>query len=102
MAEPYLSGNTVDDVLRSVIEQIQAQGSRICPTKGEALELTGVLVEIANPRARLSRTESRGRVYSCLGEICWYLARTNDVRFISYYIRTYVGAADGNEIYGGY
>jgi len=102
MADAYFSGETLDDVLRSVIEQVQASGTRIHPTKGEALEVTGVLLEITNPRARLSQTESRGKVYSCLGELCWYLARTNNLSFISYYIPTYVEAADGDMIFGGY
>ncbi len=101
MPDAYISGETFDDVLRSVIEQVQARGSRIHPTKGEALDLTGILLEIANPRSRLSRTESRGKVYSCLGELCWYLARSNDLSFISYYIPTYADAADGDVIVGG-
>lgn len=99
---PYYFGQTLDDVMRWVIEQIQAHGSRINPTKGQATELTGVLIEIANPRARLSRSETRGRLYSCLGELCWYLAKTNDLEFISYYIPRYKKFADNNVIFGGY
>ncbi len=88
--------------MRSVIEQILAHGGRIYPTKGEAVELTGVLLEVTDPRARLSRTETRGKLYSCLGELCWYLAKTNDLSFISYYIPPYRNYADGDEIFGGY
>jgi thymidylate synthase len=102
MTCPYLSGQTLDDVMRSVIEEILAQGSPIHPTKGPARELTGVLLEITDPRARLSRSETRGKPYSCLGELCWYLAKTNDLGFISYYIPAYKAFADGNEIFGGY
>lgn len=105
MAEAYLSGGTIDDVMRFVIEAILARGDRIYPTKGGgsgAVELTGVLLEVADPRARLSRTETRGKPYSCLGELCWYLAKTNDLGFISYYIPAYKTYADGNEIFGGY
>lgn len=102
MAEAYLSGKTLDDVMRSVIEEIQAHGDRICPTKGWARELTGVLIELTNPRARLSRTETRGKPYSCLGELCWYLAGTNKLDFISYYIPRYKNYADGDEVFGGY
>ena len=64
MTKAYLSEKTIDDVMRSVIEEIQAHGEQIYPTKGGtagAIELTGVLLEVTDPRARLSRTESRGK-----------------------------------------
>jgi thymidylate synthase len=102
MAGTYFSGETLDDVMRSATEAIVAHGDRTYPTKGEALELSGVLLEITNPRARLSRTESRGKLYSPLGELCWYLAKSNELGFISYYIKEYAEYADGNEIFGGY
>lgn len=102
MAGPYFSGQTLDDVMRSVIEEIQEHGVRINPTKGPAAELTGVLLEVTDPRARLSRSETRGKPYSCLGELCWYLAKTNDLGFIAYYIPAYKKYADGNKIFGGY
>ena len=102
MAHAYLSGETIDDLMRYVIEEIQSNGSRIHQTKGKAVEVTGMLLEITDPRARLSRTETRGKPYSCLGELCWYLARSNDLNFISYYIPQYKKYADGNEIFGGY
>jgi thymidylate synthase len=66
-------------------------------------ELTGVLLELKNPRARLSRSETRGRLFSCLGELLWYLARTNRVAFISYYVPQYHEESDdGRSIFGGY
>ncbi len=102
MTAPYFSDDTLDDLMRSVIKDIQAEGDTIKPTKGEADELTGVLLELTNPRARLSRTESRGKLFSCLGYLCWYLAKDNSLEFISYYLRDYEKYADGYEIHGGY
>lgn len=102
MLNPYLCAETLDDLMRAVIESIFAHGDWIHPTKGAAQELTGVLLELTNPRARLSRTETRGKPYSCLGELCWYLARNNDLGFISYYIRAYTELADDGVIFGGY
>ena len=99
---PYFCGETLDDVMRMVAEQILETGDRINPTKGEAREISGVLLEIRNPRARISLTETRGKAISCLGELCWYLAGTNKLEFIEYYIREYAKSADGDEIYGGY
>lgn len=102
MAKAHFAGPTIDDVMRCAIEEIQAHGEMTHPSTGDALELTGVLLEVANPRARLSRTETRGKLFSCLGELCWYLAKSNDLSFIEYYIPKYVSNANGGEISGGY
>ena len=88
--------------MRSVFDAILSRGHEINPSKGAARELTGVLVEITDPRARLSRTETRGKPFSCLGELCWYLAKSNHLSYISYYIPDYKRFADGDEIFGAY
>lgn len=102
MARPYFSGDTLDDLMRAVIEETLACGEWIKVSKGEAIEITGVFLELTNPRARLSRTETRGKPYSCLGELCWYLAKSKALDFIEYYIPAYKQYADDGEIYGGY
>lgn len=102
MSEGYFSEETLDDVMRSVIEAVRAHGVPIVPSKGPASELFGVLLHVANPRARLSRTETRGKLFSAIGEFCWHLAKSNDVGFITYYIQDYVRYADGDRIFGGY
>src|SRR4051794_27028893 len=98
----FLSEETFDDLLRLVLKAIYAYGRPIEPKKGKALEIFGVLLELRNPRARLSRTESRGKIFSALGELCWYLAKTNALDFIRYYLKNYVKCADGDIVYGGY
>ena len=102
MPESYFPCPTIDDLMRRVITAILRDGETIHPSKGDAIELTGVLLEVANARARLSQTETRGKLFSCLGELCWYLAKSKDLSFIKYYIRKYEEDADGNEISGGY
>ena len=102
MPYSYHSCNTLDDLMRSVIEEIIAQGEEIRPSRGKAKELRSVLLELKNPRARLSRTETRGKALSCLGELCWYLAKSNDLDFISYYLPKYRESADGDMINGAY
>ncbi len=97
-----LSESTFDDLMRAAIDGIRARGRRINATKGAATELTGVLLELREPRARVSRTETRGHPFSCLGELCWYLAGTNRLDFIAYYLPQYKLSADGDSIYGGY
>ena len=102
MAESYLYAETLDDLMRSVFKQILCYGGQIKPSKGPAQELAGMLLELENPRARLSRTQTRGKPISCLGELCWYLAKRNDLEFIEYYISEYAKSADEGVIYGGY
>lgn len=102
MARSHFVGQTLDDVMHDVIEEISTRGDRIYPSKGEADEIDGVLLEISNPRARISRTETRGKIFSALGELCWYLAKSNKLAFIKYYIPPYADSADGGEIFGGY
>lgn len=79
---------TLDDALREVFQQL-GSGEQVTTTKGSSKEIRGVRVEIANPRARLSRTSDRARVFSALGELAWYLAGSADADFICYYIPRY-------------
>ena len=88
--------------MRVVIDALLSDGTRITPTKGPATEYSGVLLELRDPRARLSRTETRGRPFSCLGELCWYLSGSDDADFITYYLSAYRQFADGNHVFGAY
>lgn len=98
----FISEDSLDDLLRAVIAQIDAEGVHIAPKRGAATELTGVLLEIKDPRARLSRTETRGKIFSCLGELCWYLAGSDDAGFIGYYLSEYLKSADRDVVCGAY
>ena len=98
----HISGPTIDDLMRSAICQISQFGEDINPTKGQAKEIFGVMLELTNPRARISRTETKGKPFSCLGELLWYLAKRKDLEFIYYYIRAYKSYAEDGEIFGGY
>lgn len=102
MPYPYIREDSLDDLMRSVIQELLATGERIKPTKDWCTELCGVLLELSNPLARLSRTETRGKPFSALGELCWYLAKRNDLGFIEYYIREYTKSAEDGIIYGAY
>ncbi len=100
----YVSENCLDDLLQSVYKKILKSKNYISPSKGNAIEiLGGALLELTNPRARLSRTETKGTVFSCLGEFLWYIAKSNDLSFINYYIPGYHEFSDdGKTIYGAY
>lgn len=44
----------------------------------------------------------RGRIYSCIGELCWYLAASNKVEDIFYYIPRYAEEDENGIVHGGY
>ena len=95
--------DTLDDLLRAVLGKLLRVRRTVSATKGRNVELTGVALEVRQPRARLSRSETKGTVFTCLGETLWYLSRKNDVGFMQHYI-SYYGkySDDGKTVYGGY
>lgn len=99
----YVKEKILDDLLRKVFKKLLTKGVVIKPSKGAAKEFYGALLEITNPRARLSRTETKGTLFSCIGELLWYLSGTNDLDFIQYYLPIYSEFSDdGITVYGGY
>jgi thymidylate synthase len=75
----------------------------VSPTKGKSSEIFGALLQLSNPRARLSLSETRGKAFSTIGELLWYFSGTNDLNFIKYYIPEYCKFSDdGETVYGGY
>jgi len=81
--------STLDDLLNDVFRRLIASGRETHPSKGKAFEISGVVLELTNPRARMSRTEGRAVIFSWLGELLWYLAGNDDFSFIQYYIKEY-------------
>ncbi|MBB1318160.1 thymidylate synthase [Shewanella sp. SR43-4] len=78
-------------------------GKENIATKGENIELLGCELILKNPVARISRSESRGLIFSCLGELFWYLSGKNDSDHISAYIPKYKDYAElDGSIHGGY
>ena len=93
---------SLDDLMRRVVGRLLSTGTEVSPTRGEALELTGASLELTNPLARLSRSETRGRLFSAIGELFWYLSGTNSSEQITYYIPQYEHEIENGGIYGGY
>lgn len=84
--ETYFRADTLDDLLREVLPRLLQQDNEITASQGDFTELFGVMLVLNNPRARLSRTESKGKIFSALGELFWYLSGTNSYRFITHYL----------------
>lgn len=99
----YISADTLDDLLRAVLRKLLRTAHHIRATKGSNTELSGVLLELKNPIARLSRTETKGTVFSCLGELLWYLSATDSLAFIARYVPAYRQFSDDKRtLYGAY
>lgn len=99
----FLSQASIDDLMRKVVEMLLHDVDAITATKGKFTERTGILLEITNPRARLSRSESRGTLFSCIGEFLWYMSGVNDLNSIQYYLSGYHEYSDdGETLYGAY
>ena len=99
----HICAATLDDLIHEVFELLLKNPNPIDPCIGAAREEIGVLLELENPRARLSTTETRGKPFSCLGEFLWYLARSNDLEFVRYYIPMYKKFSDDKRtLHGAY
>jgi thymidylate synthase len=93
---------TIDDLMRVAVEAIVADGVSVCPSRGNCTEITAVSFTLTNPRARVSRSASRGRMFSALGELCWYLAGSGRTDDIAYYVSFYRQFDEDGRIFGAY
>jgi thymidylate synthase len=103
----YFEADTFDDLLRLVFEELLKPQIKIKASREHSFtEMFGPLLRLTNPRARLSRTETRGKVYSAIGELLWYLSGNNKASFMDYYVPGNIyskEAEDGDdEVRSGY
>ncbi|MBS0240356.1 MAG: thymidylate synthase [Proteobacteria bacterium] len=100
-----IAASSLDDLCRKLYPKLLKGGDVVPSSQGRGVsrERRGVLLELKQPLARLSRTETRGKPFSCLGELLWYLSRDNRLDFIRYYIKRYeIESEDGERVLGGY
>ncbi|HWQ85819.1 thymidylate synthase [Brevundimonas sp.] len=97
----YLKATTLDDLLVKVYSQLLKSKVRLKASKGWNVELSGVSLELTKPRARLSRTQVKGHIFSCLGELIWYLSGSNRVEPMTYYLSGYSRFAQRNGVVWG-
>jgi thymidylate synthase len=93
---------SIDDLMRESLQAVLAEGVIIRPTKGPAKDLMAVVLELTNPLARVSRSATRGKIFSALGELLWYLAGSNQVAFIEYYLSHYAESSEHGMVWGAY
>ncbi len=92
----------LDHVLHNLYEKLLATGLRNVGSRGATRELLGVALRIQKPRARISRSENRGRPFSALGELLWYLSGSDTLEFIDPYVKHYRKEAVEGKIQGAY
>ena len=87
----HASEESLDDLMRAVFKQLlTGRGNfQVESSKGKSTETFGALLELKNPRARLSRSFSKAKAFSPLGELFWYLSGSDSVDFIKHYIPNY-------------
>ncbi len=96
------AGEGLDEVLFELYNALDRIAAPNKGTRGGNVELLGVALRIANPRARVSRSEDRGKPFSALGELLWYLSGSDTLEFIRQYVPRYEEDAEDGVLYGAY
>lgn len=97
-----LAADTLDDLLNELYLHLLPAPVRRA-SRGNNREIVGMQLLLRNPRARISRSGDRGKLFSALGELLWYLARSDELDFIRRYIPAYEHESDdGLTIHGAY
>jgi thymidylate synthase len=93
---------SLDAVLFELYNLLLSSDGRNEGTRGATREMLGVTLRITNPRARLSRSENRGKPFSALGELLWYLSKSDKLEFIEPYVPRYKQDAVDGVLPGAY
>ncbi|MBU3077822.1 thymidylate synthase [Sphingomonas quercus] len=97
-----IQADSLDGVLYNLYQAIRTHGRPHKGSRGDTLELLGVSLRILKPRARISTSENRGKPFSAIGELLWYLSGSNKLDFISRYVPAYRDDAVDGIIEGAY
>lgn len=84
--DAYFEADTLDDLLAEVFPRLLEDQEMLSASRGSFTEIFGATLILRNPRARLSRSESKGKIFSALGELFWYLSKANGLEFMEYYL----------------
>lgn len=97
-----LEGESLDAVLHPLYRKLLEDGKAQGGTRGKNREILGVSLRILRPRARISRSENRGKPFSALGELLWYLSGSDALDFILPYVPRYAEDAVNGRLEGAY
>lgn len=94
--------DSLDGLLVVLYDALISGGAKNDGSRGPNLELLGVTLRLTKPRARLSRSEDRGKPFSALGELLWYLTGSDKLDFIEPYVPRYKKEAQNGIVHGAY
>lgn len=94
--------DSLDEVLIELYQALLRSSLKNKGSRGENIDLLGVALRIRKPRTRLSRSENRGRPFSALGELLWYLSGSDKLDFIEPYVPRYKEDARDGVLHGAY
>lgn len=97
-----IEGESLDAVLHQLYRRLLGEGQPAGGTRGDNREILGVSLRILKPRARISRSENRGKPFSALGELLWYLSGSDALKFIEPYVARYADDAVNGILEGAY
>lgn len=94
----------MDEIQREVLQALLSRGQRVHPRDQWVTEITGLTLELENPRARLIYSPNRKfSLPFAVGELCWYLSGSNRLDIIKHYSQRYAQFSDDNEtLHGAY
>lgn len=92
----------LDDLLIDLYQRILREGDANKGSRGDTVEILAVSLHVEKPRARISRSENRGKPFSALGELLWYLSGSDQLSFIEPYVSRYKDEAVDGAIHGAY
>lgn len=95
-------GQNLDSILHQLYVKLLNDGQQCGGTRGDVHEILGVSLHLLKPRARISRSENRGKPFSALGELLWYLSGSNALEFIKPYVPRYADDAVNGILEGAY
>lgn len=97
-----ITRESLDAVLHELYRALEENGESNAGSRGQTKELLGVSLRIIKPRARISRSENRGKPFSALGELLWYLSGCDRLEFIRPYVGEYADDAVDGVLEGAY
>jgi len=95
-------GDSLDDLLVDLYPALLSKPVKNYGRRGETSEIVGVALKLQKPRARISRSENRGKLFSALGELLWHLSGSDNLDFIKKYLPVYSQEATAGVIRGAY
>ncbi len=98
-----IEADSVDDLMRGVLQTLLEEDTIQSSSRGDNLEVLAARLELRNPRARLSLSESRRKPVSAIAELCWYLSGSSNVDAIAFWVPRYRHEAEENgSVHGAY